>query len=232
MRAVRRRTVHPWRPCRSPPTVHAAGWGSGGRAGWERGRENTRQLIFGPPTSDEANSVTCSTEFRELPRGMGGSGPGYLSWLNGVWPRALVPEHGVGVIKVQAAFPRRLRRLGAAVRPTDTASLRSCRQSRGGWVWGTPGRCRGTRTRSLPGAMWQCTGVGRIVASPSRPTSISARSASTTTSRAVTTVSPSGSGSSRSPAASAALSTLMPRTPSSPVSSRSRRPRPVGSAVP
>ena len=51
------------------------------------------------------------------------------------------------------------------------------------------------------------------------------------TSGAVRMVRPPGAGSRSRPAASAALSTLMPRTPSTPASRRSRRPRPKGSSV-
>ena len=54
----------------------------------------------------------------------------------------------------------------------------------------TPGRWRGTRTRSAFGRMVQRTGVGIMTVSPSMPTGISGTSASTTTSSAVSAVRP------------------------------------------
>ena len=46
---------------------------------------------------------------------------------------------------------------------------------------GTPGRSRGTRTRSTPGRIVQCTGTGNVTASPSMPTGIRPASLVTTT---------------------------------------------------
>jgi hypothetical protein len=56
---------------------------------------------------------------------------------------------------------------------------------------GTPGRSRGTRTRSTPGRIAQCTGTGIQTASPSMPTGIRSELALTTTVRAVSTRRPS-----------------------------------------
>lgn len=79
----------------------------------------------------------------------------------------------------------------AATCPIVSARRRTRRQSIGGAPCGTPGRCRGTRTRRAPAARRQCTGVGNISASPSTPTGMTGASASTTTSRrAVAAVSP------------------------------------------
>ena len=59
-----------------------------------------------------------------------------------------------------------------AVRAIVSAWRRSRAQSTGGCGSGTPGRLRGTRTRSASGRIVQRTGVGIRTDSPSMPTGI------------------------------------------------------------
>lgn len=66
----------------------------------------------------------------------------------------------------------------------ESASSYSRRKSRRGLSRGTPGRTRGTSTRSARGRIVQRTGAWRVSASPSTPAWISGASASITTSRA------------------------------------------------
>jgi hypothetical protein len=96
---------------------------------------------------------------------------------------------------------------------------------------GTPGRCRGTRTRSAPGRIVQRTGDGSETDSPSMPTGTGPASLLTTTVRAVSTRSPGEPRPRSRPTAWAALPTLSATTPSTPRSSRARRPRPATSPV-
>ena len=108
------------------------------------------------------------------------------------------------------------------------ASARSAGQSIPGLGGRTPGRSRGTRTRSARGRITHCTGVGIMTVSPSIPTGISGTSASTTTSPAARTITPPPLSSLTAPIA---LFTVTTTTPSVPASSRARWPSPAMSLI-
>jgi hypothetical protein len=97
---------------------------------------------------------------------------------------------------------------------------------------GTPGRSRGTRTRSAPGRIAQRTGTGRETASPSMPTGMRSELAVITTVRAVSARRPVVCLPRSRPTACPTLSTVTATTPSTPRSSRARRLRPAMSPVP
>src|SRR5215469_3315085 len=112
------------------------------------------------------------------------------------------------------------------------ASRRNWTQFSGAFGGRTPGRWRGTRTRSAPGWIAHFTGAGKDTASPSIPTGIVAVVAMTVTCRAVLTVRPVARLPRNSAAACRAPSTAMATTLRTPRSSRERRLRPARSPVP
>ena len=67
---------------------------------------------------------------------------------------------------------------------------RSVTQFTGGFGRVMPGRSRGTHTRSAPGWIVQCTGVGNETDSPSMPTGMCGASARISISLAASTLSP------------------------------------------
>src|SRR6516225_10657298 len=112
------------------------------------------------------------------------------------------------------------------------ARCRSLAQFTGGFGAGTPGRTRGTQTRSAPGETVQVTGVDISIDSPSTPTGICGASAVTSICFVVSTLTPAARLPRSRSTACPAVRTVTPTTPSTPPSSRARRLRPATSPVP